>query len=266
MELTILSKMQPPTFQPLPKRLPRKVLLTRSLLPTSTALLMKWHIWLSGSLLLPVQFNSLNWNFPHHFYSFSKGHKNVLFMEFLVMNLPKNFLKQGRVVSGGLEFSLQMAFPKWFFEESYAKTVMGDEYGKRHASVQAHSSQVIQPIAGSTTPLTSGWWVSPNSLTSPSCALREIILLIGVISPPREWQGWVITSSSRRATASSLSVWRTCWREWRSPKRQNMGLPTATTMMMILKMMRQQQEHAWRISYFCVEIVGVWVTTVVNWN
>ena len=40
------------------------------------------------------------------------------------MNLPKNFLTQGRVVSGGLKFSLQMAIPKWFFEESYAKAVM----------------------------------------------------------------------------------------------------------------------------------------------
>ena len=72
-----------------------------------------------------VQFYSLNWNFPHHFYSFSKVCKNVLFMEFLVINFPKNFLKQGRVVSRGLKFSLQIAIPKWFFEESCANTVMG---------------------------------------------------------------------------------------------------------------------------------------------
>ena len=95
---------------------------------------------------IKVQFYSLNWNFLQHFYSFSIGCKNVLFMEFLVMNLPKNFLKQGRVVSRGFKFSLQMAIPKWFFEESYAKRVLGDEYDERHASVQTSSSHAIQLI------------------------------------------------------------------------------------------------------------------------
>ena len=67
-------------------------------------------------------------------------------MEFLVMNLPKNFLKQDRVVSRNLKLSLQMAISKWFFEESFAKTVIGDEYDERHDSFQACSSKVIQPI------------------------------------------------------------------------------------------------------------------------
>ena len=84
-------------------------------------------------------------------------------MEFLMMYLPKNFLKQGGVVSRNLKFGLQMAIPQWFFQESYAKTVMGDEYDKRYVSVQPHTSQVIQPLCSAYNTI-DDWLVSEPQL------------------------------------------------------------------------------------------------------
>lgn len=93
-----------------------------------------------------VTFYSMNWTFPFQLYSVVEGSKEILYADFLCANLPKNFVKMAKVLKGGYQLAFLMAVPKWFFEESYSKRQMGDEYDPRHARVQARSRQVIQPV------------------------------------------------------------------------------------------------------------------------
>jgi len=62
------------------------------------------------------------------------------------VNLPKGYIKQAKVLKGGYQFSLRVAVPKWFFEDSYFKKQRGYEDDRRHLGVQAHCRQVIQPV------------------------------------------------------------------------------------------------------------------------
>jgi len=39
-----------------------------------------------------------------------------------------------------------MAAPKWFFEEGYLHTVLGDDWSEDHVHVQSHDEMVIQTI------------------------------------------------------------------------------------------------------------------------
>ena len=44
------------------------------------------------------------------------------------MNLPKDYLREAKVLKEGLQFSYIMAVPKWFYEEPYLEKQMGDAY------------------------------------------------------------------------------------------------------------------------------------------
>jgi hypothetical protein len=93
-----------------------------------------------------IEFYSVNWSFPYQFYSVVEGSKDILYTDFFTVNLPQPYIKQAKVLRGGMQFSFGMAVPKWFYEESYSERQMGDEYDPRHARVQARSRQVIQPV------------------------------------------------------------------------------------------------------------------------
>ena len=93
-----------------------------------------------------IEFYSVNWSFPYQFYSVVEGSKDILYPDFFTVNLPKQYIKQAKVLKGGMQFSFGMVVPKWFYEESYSERQMGDEYDPRHARVQAPRRQVIQPV------------------------------------------------------------------------------------------------------------------------
>ena len=93
-----------------------------------------------------IEFYSVNWSFPYQFYSVVEGSKDIIYTDFFTVNLPQQYIKQAKVLRGGMQFSFGMAVPKWFYEESYSERQMGDEYDPRHARVQARSRQVIQPV------------------------------------------------------------------------------------------------------------------------
>ena len=89
---------------------------------------------------------NLNWSFPFQLYSIVEGSKEIIYADFLCANLPKSYIKMAKVLRGGFQLAFLMAVPKWFYEEFYSRKQMGQEYNKRHARVQAHSRQVIQPV------------------------------------------------------------------------------------------------------------------------
>ena len=93
-----------------------------------------------------IGFYSVNWSFPYQFYSIVEGSKEIFYTDFFTVNLPQQYIKQAKVLRGGMQFSFGMAVPKWFQEESYLERQMGDKYDPRHARVQAQSRQVIRPV------------------------------------------------------------------------------------------------------------------------
>ena len=64
-----------------------------------------------------IEFYSVNWSFPYQFYSVVEGSKDILYTDFFTVNLPQAYIKQAKVLKGGMQFSFGMAVPKWFYEE-----------------------------------------------------------------------------------------------------------------------------------------------------
>ena len=90
-----------------------------------------------------VSYYSLNWFFPFQLYSVAEGSKEIIYVDFLCTNLHKSYIKVVRVLKGGVQLSLLVAIPQWFYDVFYFKKQMGPEYNERHALVQAHSRLVI---------------------------------------------------------------------------------------------------------------------------
>ena len=40
-----------------------------------------------------ADFYTVNWSFPHHFYSVVEGSKDILYTDFFCVNLPKDYIK-----------------------------------------------------------------------------------------------------------------------------------------------------------------------------
>ncbi len=75
------------------------------------------------------------------------GLKEIVYLDFQTMNLPTSFLRMAKVLPGGTRFGLLMGSPKWFFEEGYLVTQLGNNYDENSACVQSCQSSVVQPIS-----------------------------------------------------------------------------------------------------------------------
>ena len=68
---------------------------------------------------------SLNWTFPFQMCSVVEGSKEIVNVDFLCANLPKNYVKVSKVLKGyWQQLAFLMAVPKWFYEEDYSKKQM----------------------------------------------------------------------------------------------------------------------------------------------
>ena len=78
-------------------------------------------------------------------YSNPEGHKDIIDIEIVTMNLPKDYLRKAKVLKGGLQLSY-MAVSKWFYEDPYLEKHMGDAYDVNSAKNMAHDMAVVQPV------------------------------------------------------------------------------------------------------------------------
>ena len=89
---------------------------------------------------------SCTYTFPWSRHREKDGVKDIVHLEFQLCNLPTSYLRLAKVLPGGMKFATCMAAPKWFFEEGYLRTVMGNDWSEDHARVQSRNEMVIQPI------------------------------------------------------------------------------------------------------------------------
>ena len=89
---------------------------------------------------------SCTYVFPWSKHKEKDGVKDIVHVEFQTANLPTSYLRLAKVLPGGMKFATCMAAPKWFFEEGYLRTVMGNDWSEDHARVQSRNEMVIQPI------------------------------------------------------------------------------------------------------------------------
>ena len=87
-----------------------------------------------------------DFHFPSFHFTITENTKEIVYLCFLSINLPLNYIQEAKVLKGGNKFSLLMGVPKWFYEENLLRRMMGADYHPDHARVQAHSKQVVQPV------------------------------------------------------------------------------------------------------------------------
>jgi hypothetical protein len=89
---------------------------------------------------------SLSYRFPFSWNTAQDGLKEIVYLDFQTVNLPTSFLRMAKVLPGGWRFGLLMGSPKWFFEEGYLITQLGNDYDENLARVQSREATVVQPI------------------------------------------------------------------------------------------------------------------------
>ena len=78
-----------------------------------------------------LKYVSLDWRFP---------------MSMKGVQLPPEYIVHAKVLPGGMQFSLLVGVPRYFYEESYMQARMGENYSTGSALFQAFDRAVIQPI------------------------------------------------------------------------------------------------------------------------
>ena len=94
-----------------------------------------------------VKYVSLDWRFPMSMYSVMEGDYNMVYIELMKgVQLPPEYIVHAKVLPGGMQFSLLVGVPRYFYEESYMQARMGENYSTGSALFQAFDRAVIQPI------------------------------------------------------------------------------------------------------------------------
>ena len=94
-----------------------------------------------------VKYVSLDWRFPMSMYSVMEGDYNMIYIELMKgVQLPPEYIVHAKVLPGGMQFSLLVGVPRYFYEESYMQACMGANYSTGSALFQAFNRAVIQPI------------------------------------------------------------------------------------------------------------------------
>ncbi len=94
-----------------------------------------------------VKYVSLDWRFPMCMYSVMEGDCNMIYIELMKgVQLPPEYIVHAKVLPGGMQFSLLVGVPRYFYEESYMQARMGGNYSTGSALFQAFDRAVIQPI------------------------------------------------------------------------------------------------------------------------
>ncbi len=96
--------------------------------------------------LKKIKHYDLSYRFPMQLYTAQDGTKEIVYLSFQVMNLPKSFLRMAKVLPGGMKFGLLMGSPKWFFEEGFLVSALGGDWNEDHARVQSRNASVVQAI------------------------------------------------------------------------------------------------------------------------
>ena len=90
---------------------------------------------------------SLDWRFPMSMYSVMEGDCNMVYIELMKgVQLPPEYIMHAKVLPGGMQFSILVDVPRYFYEESYMQARMGGDYSTGSALFQAFDRAVIQPI------------------------------------------------------------------------------------------------------------------------
>jgi hypothetical protein len=72
-----------------------------------------------------VKYVSLDWRFPMCMYSIMEGNCNMIYIELMKgVQLPPEYIVHAKVLPGGMQFSLLVGVPCYFFEESYMQAHM----------------------------------------------------------------------------------------------------------------------------------------------
>ena len=67
-----------------------------------------------------VKYVSLDWRFPMSMYSIMEDDCNMIYIELMKgVQLPPEYIVHAKVLPGGMQFSLLVGVPCYFFEESY---------------------------------------------------------------------------------------------------------------------------------------------------
>ena len=94
-----------------------------------------------------VKYVSLDWRFPMSMYSVMEGDYNMIYIELMKgVQLPPEYIVHAKVLPGGMQFSLLVGVPRYFYEESYMQARMDENYSTGSALFQAFDRAVIQPI------------------------------------------------------------------------------------------------------------------------
>ena len=80
-------------------------------------------------------------------YSVMEGDCNMIYIELMKgVQLPPEYIVHAKVLPSGMQFSLLVGVPRYFYEESYMQARMGGNYITGSALFQAFDRAVIQPI------------------------------------------------------------------------------------------------------------------------
>jgi hypothetical protein len=138
-----------------------------------------------------VKYVSLDWRFPMCMYSVMEGDCNMIYIELMKgVQLPPEYIAvHAKVLPGGMQFSILVGVPRYFYEESYMQACMASNYSTGSALFWLLTAPSSSQSASSSPKLVVPLKELHKLSTWTRSVLRALFLTTLAMSAPKELSG-----------------------------------------------------------------------------